>query len=195
MNKITNKWLGLLINGLISVSIGVVFLLFYPDLFDLVIRIIGGLLIVAGGYLLVNEFFIKNKSSYNYFWLLEAIFNVVVGVIMILNPESMKRMIFVFIGAWLVLVSILEIYIALKSSKFLILYQGLLIGGIITLVIGGLIIEYTFIENLIGSFISWVVIFIGAILIFYSILLMLKNKEKHPEEIVDNEDYNNEIES
>lgn len=177
MHSISKRWLGILINGIISIVLGMVFILVPESSFQMVVRVLGVALVLAGAYLLVNEFVIKSEKSINYFWILEAILNIVIGVVMLLNPDSMLKLIFIFIGSWLVLMGVVKIFLSLRYPSKIKGFQVLLVSGIITLVVGGLLIEYEFIKKLIPTLIGGLVTLSGLIMVAYSFIIKSAKEE------------------
>jgi uncharacterized membrane protein HdeD (DUF308 family) len=161
-----NKWNNILINAIITITIGSV-LVFIPKTIYLSIVIgIGVILILSGISLLLytynsKQLIINNKVL----WYLQSIINLAVGAFLVFQPELVLKFMIYFISVWLILVGAIQLFQAPSQKNITGNISIILINSIISIILGiSILIWPTFPLQFIG----YIVMLIGIILLYYS---------------------------
>lgn len=162
-----------LIKGIITLLIGVLFVV-YPGLTVVsIIKFLGIMLVVSGALILIPQ--IAKRSKSNQFWITESIINIALGLVFISFPEQLAS---VFIAIFGILAFVIGLIKLVSYSKFRQVYVNpilMLLEGIYYLAIGILIFANPF-ESL-----QVIVRLIGLFLLVYGIMDLLNLKKKSSE--------------
>ena len=100
----------------------------------------------------------------------EGIISVLLGALIIVFPGETLRVFFVFIGIWALLLGIFKLYLAVAIREMTGLRYSLIIGGILLFTIGLLLLlDPAFVVGMVLKIVGIVFIFIGMILVYFSI--------------------------
>jgi len=161
-----NKWTNILINAVITLTIGSV-LVFIPETVYLSIVIgIGVVLILSGISLLLytynsKQLIVKNKIL----WYLQSIINLTVGVFLVFQPRIVLEFMIYFISVWLILVGAIQLFQAPSQKNITGNISIILINSIISMVLGVAILIWPTFPL---EFIGYIIMLIGVILLYYS---------------------------
>jgi uncharacterized membrane protein HdeD (DUF308 family) len=165
------NWKLNLLKGVLAVIFGIAALLF-PEITLITVVKIFGAFAIAGGLLVLTTAAMNKKNSFRNYWLLEGIFDIVFGVIILLYSKAAMNVLMILIGFWAIFMGIIMLMIFSSSRRFMYQRGLFLLNAIISIVFGALIIINPFeggvaLTILIGVF----AILYGAISIITSIKL------------------------
>ena len=165
------NWKLNLLKGVLAVMFGIAALLF-PEITLITVVKIFGVFAIAGGLLVLTTAAINRRNSFRNFWLLEGIFDIIFGVIILLFSEAAMNVLMILIGFWAIFMGIIMLMIFSSTRRFMYQRGLFLLNAIISIVFGALIIINPFeggmaLTILIGVF----AILYGAISIITSIKL------------------------
>lgn len=172
--KSKKNWLYLVMNGVISILIGVFLLLFQPDQMKVLVLYFGIVMVVIGVFMLFTAIrqIRQNKSAG--MLLTESILTLVIGLIMMLFPTFSFKLFMILIGVWAIVIGIFQLAILISIKHQLKSKNILLFNGLLTIVLGVLlffdpITTALFFLKIIGVF---AVIF-GILMIYFGIVLKM----------------------
>jgi len=161
-----SKWTNILINAIITLTIGAV-LVFIPETIYLSIIIgIGVILTLSGfGFLFYTynskQIEIKNKVL----WYLQSIINLTVGAFLLFQPELVLDFMIYFISVWLILIGAIQLFQAPSQKNIAGNISFILINSVISITLGVVILIWPTFPL---QFIGYIVLLIGVILLYYS---------------------------
>jgi len=164
--KTGNRWTNMLMNSIITLTIGSV-LVFIPEAIYISIVIgIGITLVLAGfGFLFYtynsHQLIIKNKVLL-YF---QSIINLTVGAFLIFQPELVLNFMIYFISIWLILIGSIQLFQAPSQKNIAGNVSFIFINSVISIVLGVAILIWPTFPL---QFIGYIVMLIGVILLYYS---------------------------
>lgn len=131
-----SNWIIFLVNGVIAILFGLLALL-VPSETIKTMTIYFGLLILLGG-LIMFYFSIKNLQAKKPYLLLmaEALFAILVGVIIVFYPKSTLQIFLIMIGIWASIMGLFQIIIAVQMKGKVTNHSMFTLNGVITLVFG-----------------------------------------------------------
>lgn len=183
MESLKNKWVLLMANATIAIIAGIVFL-FVPEQTLKTIGFAAGIVILLSGLFLVFGAFSYAKKGQNmFFWLLEGIINLSLGIILIINPAWLVEFLLILIGLWALILGIYQLFTGFVSSKQIKNNSLLKINGLVSAVVGVVLL---FKPDMVASFIiellGIISIIIGGIMMYFAFLI--KKADKVQEAIV-----------
>jgi uncharacterized membrane protein HdeD (DUF308 family) len=166
LDDLSRNWWAVLVRGILALILGLL-MLFVPPIITLEI-----LIIFLGAYFLVDGIFsiiavISGKTPHRWALLIEGIFSIIFGIIVFVWPGITAFVFLIVIAIWAVITGIAEIVYAAShwksgSGKWL-----LLITGIISIILGGIILAQP------AAGLLALVVFIEAYLIIFGIMLIV----------------------
>lgn len=185
METLKNKWILLLTNAIIAIIIGLVFL-FVPEQTLKTIGFGAGIIILLSGLFLVFGAFSYAKKGQNmFFWLIEGIINLSLGIILIINPEWLAKFLLLLIGLWALILGIYQLYAGFINSKSIKNNVLLKINGLAAIVIGlVLLFRPDMVANFIVQLLGVISVLIGSIMMYFAFVLKKATKVQEAE-IVD----------
>jgi len=172
------KSIGLVINGLIAIIIGIVFITATDQAIEGILSVLGLFLGIAGAAMLIKAFFFKSKShKVNSFLMIEGFFNLALGLILFLNPAMMLHFVMLVVGFWAFAIGIMQIYYSIVIRKVVKSSPFIMGGGAIMSILGlFLIFEPEVIVSTIALFIGIMIVILGFVLLFLAYQIH-KNKD------------------
>jgi len=156
-----------IINGIVSVIIGLVFMINSGNAIESVLSVIGLLMSVMGVVMLVKYYIDGKKYGINNpLLLIEGVFNFAIGLIIFIKPDLMLHFVLFVIGFWAMVSGVIEVFYIFKMKDYMPVNYLMLSGGIISIIIGVLFIFY---PELIVSTFAFVV---GVILLITGLFLL-----------------------
>ncbi|OYT15786.1 MAG: hypothetical protein B7C24_11230 [Bacteroidetes bacterium 4572_77] len=173
-----NKWFLLMINGIIALIAGFVFVLVPGDILQ-TIGFVAGIVILLSGLFLVFGAFSHAKENRNMlFWLIEGLINLTLGIVLMINPEWLAQFIMIIIGLWAMILGLYQLYIGIAQSKNIARNKVLIINGVITTIIGVLILaKPELVAQLTLQILGIVSILLGLIMLYFSYLIKKYEKQ------------------
>lgn len=181
MEALKNKWFLLMANAAIAIIAGIVFL-FVPEQTLKTIGFAAGIIILLSGLFLVFGAFSYAKQGKNmFFWLVEGLINLSLGVILIVNPSWLLEFLLILIGLWAMILGIFQLYTGFVNSKQIKNSTLLKINGLAALVIGLVLL---FKPDMVASFIIQLLgvisILIGGVMMYFAFLMKKAAKQMSP---------------
>ncbi len=184
-----NKWFLLMINAIIALIAGVIFLLVPEETLQTIGFAAGVIILLSGLFLIFGAFSHAKENKNMFFWLLEGLINLTLGIVLIINPSWLAQFIMIIIGLWALILGIYQLYIGVVQSKTLNNNKILIFNGLATTIIGVIIL---FKPDMIASFVLQIMgvisIILGGIMMYFSFMIkrfekeIIKETEKQMEE-------------
>lgn len=135
---------GLIWRGIFLVLMGLL-CLFNPELsVATLVTILGIMALIVGGFILLTEYRRKQLTDNYSYRVMEGIFNVIVGLILVANPVGTAAVLLTLLGVLLLLMGILQLYGSAQQPKGHPAKTLMLAGGLLTAILGVLIISDPF---------------------------------------------------
>jgi len=168
LETMVKRWWLISLRGLLALALGIIMLVMDPlTAAELLILFIGVYALVDGIFALVVGI-INRPPHRNRAWLIaEGIIGILAGVAILAAPLLAGAVIVYFIAFWALLTGILELVFSIAEWKYLPGAWMILINGIISVLLGGLILA-----NVVAGAVLLVVI-IAVYLVIFGLLLML----------------------
>lgn len=181
MEALKNKWFLLMANAAIAIIAGIVFL-FVPEQTLATIGFAAGIIILLSGLFLVFGAFSYAKQGKNmFFWLIEGLINLSLGVILIVNPSWLLEFLLILIGLWALILGIFQLYTGFVHSKQIKNSTLLKINGLGALVIGLVLL---FKPDMVASFIIQLLgvisILIGGVMMYFAFMMKKVANQVNP---------------
>lgn len=178
MEALKNKWFLLMANAVIAIIAGIVFL-FVPNETLATIGFAAGIVILLSGLFLVFGAFSYAKQGKNmFFWLIEGLINLALGIILIVNPTWLLEFILIMIGLWALILGIFQLYTGFVNSKDVKNNNLLKLNGLAAAVIGViLLLKPDMVASFVVQLLGAISIIIGGIMMYFSFLLRKLVKE------------------
>jgi len=168
LETMVKRWWLISLRGLLALALGIIMLVMDPlTAAELLVLFIGVYALVDGIFALVVGI-INRPPHRNRAWLIaEGIIGILAGVAILAAPLLAGAVIVYFIAFWALLTGILELVFSIAEWKYLPGAWMILINGIISVLLGGLILA-----NVVAGTVLLVVI-IAVYLVIFGLLLML----------------------
>lgn len=181
MEALKNKWFLLMANAAIAIIAGIVFL-FVPEQTLATIGFAAGIIILLSGLFLVFGAFSYAKQGKNmFFWLIEGLINLSLGVILIVNPSWLLEFLLILIGLWALILGVFQLYTGFAHTKQIKNATLLKINGLAALVIGLILL---FKPDMVASFIIQLLgiisILIGGVMMYFAFMMKRVAKQINP---------------
>ncbi|MDD5865526.1 MAG: DUF308 domain-containing protein [bacterium] len=174
INKFLNSSI---VMAILTLLMGLIFIIFPKTSFETITYIIAAILIINGVYFIIE----KNNTSIISGFLSLGIIELLVGIVILLNPNIIKTLFPILIGIVMITKSSLDIRLSLslkevKKGKWFLLF----ICALLSIICGGIII----INPSLGSLA--ITTYIGIVLVVYSITNIIDTiiLKKHINDIV-----------
>lgn len=166
MDYLKNKWFLLMANAVIAIIAGVIFL-FVPQSALSTIGFAAGIVILISGLFLVFGAFSYAKEGKNmFFWLVEGLVNLSLGIILIVEPTWLVKFILIIIGVWAAIMGVFQLYTGFVNSSTMDKKNLMKFNGLVALVIGAILIFRP--EMVVG----WIIQLLGIISILIGSIMM-----------------------
>ncbi len=164
---VKNWWL-ISLRGLVALVLGIIMLVMDPLAAAALLVLLVGIYALVDGLFALVVGIINRPPHRNRGWLIaEGIIGIVAGVAILLAPLLAAVFIIYFIAFWALFTGVLELVFAIAEWKYLPGAWMILVNGIISVVLGGLILA-----NVVAGTVLLVVI-IAIYLVIFGLLLML----------------------
>jgi len=172
----SNRWSIVLINAIITLTIGTV-LIFVPNtVYSMIIIGIGAVMIVSGiSFYVYNHFSKNNTKKSKTLYITQSIINVVVGLFLVFQSETVYSFIIYFIAIWLIITGGTQIFSAPTQKNIIPNTNIILINGILAVTLGVIILIWPTFPL---EFIGYLSIIIAIILFYYS-FISFKNRNQN----------------
>ena len=110
-------WWEMVLRGILLLVLGIIAMV-YPDItIEIIILLFGALILVEGIFLVIGSIAIKAEDSMWVVLLIGGVVSVVLGAIILAWPELTARVVLFLIGAWALIVGLINLMWALKVRK------------------------------------------------------------------------------
>ena len=189
MEALKNKWFLLMANATIAIIAGIVFL-FVPEQTLATIGFAAGIVILLSGLFLTFGAFSYAKQGKNmFFWLVEGLINLSLGIILIVNPTWLIEFLLILIGLWALILGVYQLYTGFVSSKHIKNNNLLKINGLAATVVGlVLLFKPDMIASFVVQLLGVISILIGGIMMYFAFALKKitsEDKVQEPEVVVE----------
>ncbi len=177
MEALKNRWFLLMANAAIAIIAGIVFL-FVPEQTLKTIGFAAGIVILLSGLFLVFGAFSYAKKGQNmFFWLVEGIINLSLGIILIVNPTWLVEFLLILIGLWALILGVYQLYTGFVNSKQIKNNSLLKINGLASAVIGlVLLFKPDMVASFVVQLLGIISILIGGIMMYFAFLIKKATK-------------------
>lgn len=181
MEALKNKWFLLMANATIAIIVGLIFL-FVPEQTLATIGFAAGIIVLLSGLFLVFGAFSYAKKGQNmFFWLIEGLINLSLGIILIINPAWLIEFLLILIGLWALILGIYQLYTGFAHAKEIKNATLLKINGLAAAVIGLiLLLKPEMVASFIVQLLGVISVLIGAIMMYFAFLLKKVAKNVNP---------------
>lgn len=160
------NWIVFVVNGVIAILFGLLALLVPSETIQ-TMTIYFGLLILLGGLIMFYVSYKNLRAKKPYMLIMaEAIFAILVGVVIFIYPKSSLQIFMIMIGIWATIMGLFQIIIAVQMKGKVSNHSMYTLNGVITLVFGLLLFF-----NPIGA-IKAVLVIIGVLALVAGVLLV-----------------------
>ncbi len=168
LETMVKRWWLISLRGLVALILGIVLLVLDPlDAAELLILFIGIYALIDGLFALMVGI-INRPPHRDRGWLIaEGIIGILAGIAILLAPMLAGIIIIYFIAFWALLTGILEIVFSIAEWKYIPGAWMILLTGIISVLLGGLILA-----NVVAGAVLLVII-VAVYLVLFGLLLML----------------------
>lgn len=165
--KLYQKWLLTTLKGFLFIIFGII-ALFYPEITIGILAMFLGAFLMGGGIILTVASLRNRKfNSHWSFWLLEGIFDLLIGALVFFNPGISVAVFVGIIGIWAIITGVVLLISYYRVKKLIIKRRIILINSIMSLIFGILLLIYPFKSAVVISSI------IGVFAIIYGIFFVL----------------------
>jgi uncharacterized membrane protein HdeD (DUF308 family) len=175
-NQLHNYRTPLLINGILAVLFGL-FAIFVPTETSLtVVKYFGAILILGGGFGLVNAFQLKKRNHEYISPLINSIIGVLLGLFIVIYTHKSLELFAIIMGIWALILGLLQLFIAFNLPAGSRNKTIFIFNSIITLLFGIILLFNPF-----SSMVALVILVgimalvAGGILIYFSIIIESSN--------------------
>lgn len=189
MEALKNKWFLLMANAAIAIIAGIVFL-FVPEKTLATIGFAAGIVILLSGLFLVfGSFSYAKKGKNMFFWLVEGIINLSLGIILVINPTWLVEFLLILIGLWALILGIFQLYTGFVNARHINNNALLKINGLAAAVVGlVLLFKPEMVASFVVQLLGVISIIIGGIMMYFAFIVKKASSQKITEaEIVEEE--------
>ncbi len=194
-STLKNKWFLLMANAIVALIAGVIFLLVPGETLATIGFAAGIIILLSGLFLVFGAFSYAKKNKNMFFWLVEGLINLTLGIILIINPILLVQFIMIIIGLWALILGIYQLYIGIVEKQFVKNSKVLIINGLATSVIGVIVL---FKPDMVASFVIQILgvisVILGAIMMYFAFMIKRYEKEIIKEAEKQAQEKNKEIE-
>jgi uncharacterized membrane protein HdeD (DUF308 family) len=177
-----NQWSNLLMNAIITLIIGSILIFVPTTVYKTLILVLGAIMLASGISFIIyvhraNNIEVKAKVI----WYGQAIINISIGLMMLIQPDIILKFMYYFISIWLILIGAIQLFFAPSQKTIIGKLNIMLINSILSISFGVLFLIWpTFPLQIMGVIFS----IIGLILLYYSFIFY-----KHRSDVI-TMDYN-----
>jgi uncharacterized membrane protein HdeD (DUF308 family) len=175
------NWWSMTIRGVLFVLIGLICLL-VPHITVITLMVYTGIVLIISGVVLMLSAYSAGKKGFKNalnWWMVEGIFDIIIGLLIAFNPVVTAKLFFVFLALWAMFLGAIRAISAYSSRDYSSGWKLQLLFGLLTFLLGLLLLTNPF-----SGAIALIVV-LGTFLLFIGFLLLAKSFElkKHEDEI------------
>ncbi len=153
MHKLSKKAQNV-ITSVLLIVFGLALIVAPTDIFSILLRIIGGLVILVEAFRIINLVRFYSKNSQFTVILINEILIAVLGLIILINPTATIWILTRVLGVYLMATSLLRIVIYAKAPKDASVWVAIVLDALTTLAGFWLIVQPSSLSNLLGLFLG-----------------------------------------
>ena len=166
------NWWFLAINGCIFALFGILMLFFTQDFIKTMLLYFGIIMLAGGGIMLLAGINNIRRDKSAAMLLVESILAIAIGIALIFFPEASSAVFLIMIGIWAIIIGIIQLVIIVNIKGEIVNKNILLINGLLTIVLGAVLLFNPFqwaliLVKIIGAFAA----LFGLFLIYFSMVL------------------------
>lgn len=167
--KLYKNWWLLTLKGLLAIVFGVLALT-SPELTIMtLVRYFGILVLITGGIIAIGAFLQKRNNPRWGWWLLEAIIDIVIGVIIMIKPLLVAATFTIVMSIWVLAIGLIQIVTALRLKNQASNWMINLFSGIVAVIFAIIVLMNPFAGTLaVVTIVGFFAILLGILLVFVS---------------------------
>lgn len=179
-----NHWINLLINGVISLFIGITFSFLRIGSMPLITKILGYSIITSGLAFGVYFVYTLNKGKTNFITLLEGSALVAIGLFMLIKPNEMLMLILLLIGIWVVISGLIQVYYTFIFRNLHKYNYIMLVTGLLSINTGLVLsIKHEITSDLMGTIFGIINLVSGIVMLYFSLVNYRHSKKSKAIEV------------
>jgi uncharacterized membrane protein HdeD (DUF308 family) len=191
MEMLSKKWVLILINAILVIGFGLILIIVPIETIKSLVFVVGTIIAFVGLVLIFGAFNYAKENKNMVFWLFQGLFNLVIGGVVMFFPEASIKFLLILGGLWAIVLGVYLISVSFITNLEIQGKNWHKINGIITIIIGILLIFFP--ELIIGFLIQvfgFVLFAIGGGMLYFSFLLKKLGQsiiQENEEIIIDSE--------
>lgn len=159
------------LKGLLACGFGLMVIIRHDLSIKSSIAISFGILVVASGIMIISGAFLHKKINPRWrWWLVEGVFDILVGIFFVFSPNLAKAFFLYFLAIWAFAIGVIQIITSLRMTAYLDRWWTMMSTGIISI----LFAVFFFLNPLYNFFgISFIV---GISCMLFGLILMFNSK-------------------
>ena len=138
--KLYKNWWLLLLKGVMTILLGLILLLMPGPTIKL-FSLITGIIITMSGLSLISGAFSHRRYNYEWtWWLMEGMVDLVIGILIILNPMEAVNVIVFILALWVLIMGIIQLITAINIQYHLPGNFIFILGGVVAVIFGILLL-------------------------------------------------------
>jgi len=130
-----NLWF-LLLNGIVAIFFGLLFLFFTKEVVLTVVTFIGLIILLAGIVMFLVALYNLKKEKSVALMMIQAITSIAIGLIMMIFQEKTLQVFLILIGVWAIIVGIFQLVVLVNVGRNLPSKNIILFNGLLTIILG-----------------------------------------------------------
>ena len=164
-----NAWMSIF-ESLLMLVLGILLVVFADSIIRIIAYIVGGFLLVKGGYRIINYYMSNGQKDFLNNELLWGIISAIIGIVILVMGEGIANAFRIVAGIWIIYEALVRINTAVKMhSNKITSWRYCMIFALVMLVFGMFI---TFFEGAVIALIGWMMIVAGIIGIMSDAIFM-----------------------
>jgi len=168
---LSKKWVLILINALLIIGFGLVFLFVPIQTIKSLVFVLGAIIAFIGLVLIFGAFNYAKENKNMIFWMVQGLFNLVIGGVVIFYPEASVKFLLILAGLWAIVLGVYQLSVSFTSLDI----KGKSwhkINGLVAIIIGLLLIFFSeMILGLLIQLLAVLVLAIGAGILYFALSL------------------------
>jgi uncharacterized membrane protein HdeD (DUF308 family) len=133
-------WWLFLIRGLAAIALGVAAFVWPALTLAVLVTLFGAYLLVDGIFGVVHAIRHRKEQDRTWLWLLDSVLAIIVGLLTLFAPGVAAVVLLMFVAAWAIVAGVLRIAVAIAMSGPASWRWLLAVGGVLSILFGGLLI-------------------------------------------------------
>jgi uncharacterized membrane protein HdeD (DUF308 family) len=172
MHSFHRNWWIFLLNGILAILFGLLAIAAPRAIIIRITKYFGILIALAGLVFLIAGIIRATRDKNFWHYIFKGLSGMIPGLLIVLYPKITLTLMLVFIGVWIALLGIFQIWILINARKFLSQKNLILIIGLLTIALGLFLIFNPFEATmLLTVFMGIMSVIIGAFLIYISFII------------------------